>query len=935
MGTDRVAELENQISELKKQLIIEKEKQAVAEDSGLWEYDVAGLYEREAATKMIEKKLFESPDEPGALLLVDLNDFKVINDTYGRVYGDTVLEAASNIISTSFRMKDIVGRIAGDVFFIFCSGIENETAAEKLVNKILLRFQDFMEERDGNKCGVSAGIALYPRDGETYDQLYHSADIALFEAKKYGKNGFHIYQPGRDYGTCLGETYRKMKEEEKRKLSVEKRLTNINKDLFDFAFKIISTEKNFYQAIQAIFEEISLYFSLDRSTLLECDKVSRRIRVTARWTRADDGDDVCRMEKSSSKNWYILEKYYRDIEYNILDNGKDTRENFAEDVYAMNRVPVSAIQFPIMDGDKMAGVLTFECWEARKWNKMEINTLSSVTRMISSYLLQRQTKAELEAEYIIGKKAMDILNQIYYVIDEDTYQIRYMSRYAQEQYPDVDYGQLCYQAIMGKEAPCDLCPLSDCKRGKEDSTVEIYDGEEDNWYTLTASYMESTEERRQILVCKSNVTDFLKRVKGVDQLTGAMSYEKFRMEATKALKKGQGEGLILIFMGIQDFSRINDEYGYETGDQILRAFVEKIKEGLKERELFCRIKGDDFVALTEAVNYGNGKYRTMKELSDDLAKKFRKKFPNIAINCFAGIYRIPEGEEYISRCLDKAMKARKMALRSIYETNGTYIYTREFELQEIEKDAINRAMKDSLEKGYFRVFFQPKVNILTNEIIGAEALVRMVDADGNLISPGKFIPLAEENGMIVEIDKFVYEETFKLMRKWMDEGKKVPLISVNLSRLHLLNDGLPEYIKQLSDKYGLRPEEIELEITESVFFEDTERLVGIIKNMKDMGYVISMDDFGAGFSTLSLMKSLPVDVIKLDGGFFLKNELDYKNKAVISAIMRLAENLGFETVSEGIETEEQVDFVREQGGKCVQGFYFYRPMPAEEFSKLI
>ncbi len=147
MGTDRVAELENQISELKKQLIIEKVKQAVAEDSGLWEYDVAGLYEREAATKMIEKKLFEAPDEPGALLLVDLNDFKVINDTYGRVYGDTVLEAASNIISTSFRMKDIVGRIAGDAFFIFCSGIENETAAEKLVNKILLRFQDFMEEK--------------------------------------------------------------------------------------------------------------------------------------------------------------------------------------------------------------------------------------------------------------------------------------------------------------------------------------------------------------------------------------------------------------------------------------------------------------------------------------------------------------------------------------------------------------------------------------------------------------------------------------------------------------------------------------------------------------------------------------------------------------------------------------------------------------------
>ena len=149
------------------------------------------------------------------------------------------------------------------------------------------------------------------------------------------------------------------------------------------------------------------------------------------------------------------------------------------------------------------------------------------------------------------------------------------------------------------------------------------------------------------------------------------------------------------------------------------------------------------------------------------------------------------------------------------------------------------------------------------------------------------------------------------------------------------NDELPVYLKQLSDQYGVSPNQVELEITESVFFEDTERLIKVVKQMKDMGFVISMDDFGAGFSTLSLMKSLPVDIIKLDGGFFLKNELDYKNKAVISAIMRLAENLGFETISEGVETEEQVEFVREQGGKYVQGFYFYKPMPADEFSKLI
>ena len=204
-----------------------------------------------------------------------------------------------------------------------------------------------------------------------------------------------------------------------------------------------------------------------------------------------------------------------------------------------------------------------------------------------------------------------------------------------------------------------------------------------------------------------------------------------------------------------------------------------------------------------------------------------------------------------------------------------------------------------------------------------------------MIYPGKFIPLAEESGLIVEIDRYVYEKTFQFMSEWMNKGKKVPLISVNLSRLHLLNENLSDSMKELSDKYHLQPNQIELEITESIFFEDTERLVEMVKQLKAMGYIISMDDFGAGFSTLSLMKTLPVDVVKIDGGFFLDNELDAKNKAVIAAIMQLSENLEFETVSEGVETKEQVDFIREQGGRCVQGYYFYKPMPAEEFEKLL
>ena len=268
-------------------------------------------------------------------------------------------------------------------------------------------------------------------------------------------------------------------------------------------------------------------------------------------------------------------------------------------------------------------------------------------------------------------------------------------------------------------------------------------------------------------------------------------------------------------------------------------------------------------------------------------------------------------------------------------TGGYYKYSQEFELKEQEEELLKKKLRQSLKNGNFKVFFQPKVDVNTEQIIGAEALVRLIDDDGKIVSPGVFVPLAEKNGLIVDIDKEVYRQTFSYMNKWHREGKKVPLISVNVSRLHLTDDTLPEQMKTLSDRYSLGPEEIELEITESVFFEDVNRLIDMIKKLKSIGYVISMDDFGSGYSTLNFMKNLPVDVIKIDGGFFMKNAMDKRSKAVISAILQLTQNLEFGNVSEGVETKEQVQFIKEQGGRCVQGYYYYRPMPAEEFEKLI
>ena len=894
---------------------------------------LTGLYNREVALRMIERKLPADTRTGGALLIVDIDDFKQINDKFGRLYGDTLLETISGIIYTHFRAKDIVSRVDGDEFLIYCSGVGDETGIRRLVDKLMVRFQEFVVDREGNRVGLSVGIALYPVDGDTYADLYHSAFVALACAKQSGKNRYVIYEPAMAGNEEIINSFEKAQEKHHR-LSMVKQAEDINKELFDFSFDVISHEKNFYDALQIIFKEVCLYFSLDRSTLMERAKGSQKISVTAKWAREDDGNDAQLMEQTSVGNWSAMEADYKETEFSILEEGKSETNDFRKDIVIMNKIPVTAVQFPVMDGDKMTGALTFERWEKKEWTQVEISTLASITKMISSYLLGIQTKTEFEAEYIVGKKAMDVQKLIYYVVDKDSYELSYMSRFARGMLPESQYGEKCYQALKGRKSPCMECPIHDCKAENDyTNTVEVYNGEEDTWYTVTASRMSDSLEDKKYLLCQSDVTAFLDRVRGEDHLTGVMSYERFRMDAIKVIRRSQ-DGYMLVFVGIQDFARINDEYGYEVGDQVLKAYADLMRRNMVDNELLCRVKGDDFAVLLKERPTSNIKDR-LQEYSMVLTEKFRERFPEISINCFGGVYFIYDSLEHISRCLDKAMMARKVVLKNFYETGGIYTYSKDFELQEKQKEEMNRAMKESLEKGYFRVFFQPKVDTVTEEIIGAEALVRLLDKDNRLVPPGKFIPLAEENGLIVEIDKFVYDKTFELMSKWIKEGKQVPLVSVNLSRRHLLDDDLPEMIKSMSDKYGLKPEQIELEITESIFFEDTERLVKIIKRIKDLGFIISMDDFGAGFSTLSLMKTLPVDIIKLDGSFFMRNELDAKNKAVISAVMQLSKNLQFETVSEGIETKEQLDFVREQGGRCVQGYYFYKPMPAEEFEKLL
>lgn len=891
------------------------------------------VYKKDAAEEIIACKMRENMQLPGALFLIDVDDFSSINDTYGKIYGDSVLKTVASRIYTSFMVRDIVARVASDIFLVYCEDISSVERAERLAKKVMARLDEYVILRDERKLQVSVGIAMFPQDGEDYETLYSHADIALWYAKQQGKGSYSVYDSARKYVSYIGQTHQKLVEKGRLEMTTSSKTSHISRELFDFCFDVLINEKDLHHAIYLIFDEVCRYFDFDRSILREYSNKDHRLRVTNKWTREDDGNDTDIIEANSAENWENLVYDPDSSEYFFVDNGHAPFKDFTLNFIKMNKIPVSAIVFPVWENESIKFVLTFETWKERYFSETEVATLCSVTKMLSSFILRLQTKEELETEYLVGKAAMDVRKLVYYVTNSNTHEIYYLSARAREIYKASSLKRKCYEVMFRRNSPCEECPMKACTGDIRETIVENYDSDEDSWYTLSATRMDNTGFEDDFLICKSDVTSFLQRVKGVDQLTGVMSYDKFRMEALKILKC-QEEAYVLIFGGIQDFSRINDEYGYVMGDNVLKEYAALIQEDISEGELLCRIKGDDFVLMIRRRSLDIIQNR-LWQYSEILTARMRRYLPGISLNCFAGIYEIPKEEQYINRCIDKAMKARRMAQKSIYETSGVYVYSREFETQEHEKEELIRTLKDSLKTGGFRVFFQPRVDITTNQIVGAEALVRLVDKEGNMVSPGRFIPLAEETGLIFEIDQFVYGETFSMMRKWMDEGIDVPLISVNLSRLHLLDDRLPEYMQELSRKHGLRPDQIELEITESVFFEDKERLISMIKRLKEVGFVISMDDFGAGYSTLNFMKSLPVDIIKIDGGFFMKSELDHKNKAVISAIMQLTSNLEFKTISEGVETDEQVEFIKKQGGKYVQGYYFYKPMPAQEFRGLL
>lgn len=412
-----------------------------------------------------------------------------------------------------------------------------------------------------------------------------------------------------------------------------------------------------------------------------------------------------------------------------------------------------------------------------------------------------------------------------------------------------------------------------------------------------------------------------------DELTGIYNKQAFYAKTKEMLLDNPDKNFDLLRINIERFKVLNDLFGESTGDKLLRYIGKFLKEINLPLCVSGRLYADNFVVCYEA---GKGDSRRMINTLQMVADSFA--INNRTILSF-GLYRIDDKTLPVSVMCDRANMALWKAKGNF--KNPYCEYDEKMRQQVLKEQKIINAMEMAIQNKEFTLYLQPKYDIEKGTIIGAEALVRWISLENGFISPGDFIPVFENNGFVYEVDKFIWEESCRYLRKWLDEGRDVHPISVNVSRIDLYDPKLVQHLVDLREKYQLPSQYLELEITESAYTEDPEQIITITRQLREAGFVILMDDFGTGYSSLNMLKDIQIDVLKLDMGFLKSSDYSAKGGNILTAILKMAESLKMQTIAEGVETKEQVEFLKSIGCKYVQGFYYSKPLPVDEFEKLI
>lgn len=456
-----------------------------------------------------------------------------------------------------------------------------------------------------------------------------------------------------------------------------------------------------------------------------------------------------------------------------------------------------------------------------------------------------------------------------------------------------------------------------------------------SWYSLmliVAALLAMTLLFVIILFYQDRAKKRLERIAYIDEVTSGNNWQKFKLEATEILESKTVNHCALLSFDIDRFRFINEEYGHEKGDQVLKLVVGILENRMAKQETYARVSGDHFAILCICDDRDKITLR-IKEFGRVLNEERETIGIKEKLSCHFGIYIIEDKQGNLEKIREKANMARIAAKTA--ENQRWFFYSDAFRKKIGDEKEIIDQMEDALENNEFEMYLQPKYDLHRNAYCGCEALVRWRHPNKGLISPGEFIPIFEQTGFIKKLDMFMLEAVCKVLKHW--EGKKYPelSISVNISRKNLKQTDFIENVLNITNQYRINRSNLEIELTESSIFEDVERMIEIGEAVRNYGFKMSMDDFGSGYSSINLLGNLPLDVIKMDQGFFNNNLKRKQNQIVVEATINMIKKLGMTVVAEGIETEAEVEMLRALGCDIIQGYYFGKPMTVDVFEQQI
>ena len=427
--------------------------------------------------------------------------------------------------------------------------------------------------------------------------------------------------------------------------------------------------------------------------------------------------------------------------------------------------------------------------------------------------------------------------------------------------------------------------------------------------------------------------EYLSHHDGLTQLPNRILFHQSLNQAILHAKINN-KSLALLFLDMDNFNIINSTLGNDIGDQLFKVIAERLRRYMAPCDMVARIQGDEFALFISDVKDALSIKLETQKILDLLSRPYNLYGHEVFITSSIGLTIFPDDHQEADGLIKNAELA--MYYAKTHSRNSYKLYTPDLNVQSSEYMALANSLHRALDRNELRVFYQPLVDLKSGQIIGAEALARWQHPDLGLIMPSRFIPVAEQTGLILHLSEVVLYSVCEQMRSWRETGINYGFIAVNLSSQHFLPDSnLVEFISKVLCETGTEPDHLEIELTESIIMQNADFTIQLLSQLQKIGVKVAIDDFGTGYSSLSYLKHFPVNIIKIDRCFIQDITTDRHDATISLAIIDLAHSLSLQVIAEGVETAEQIQFLKEHDCDRIQGYFFSPPLPAPEFEKML